>query len=85
LKNFCDSEAIQEYNSILYSYVALRSGAPNSKWFLYNRGVKLIFTEGHINIMVALKGRVVTELTIIIYATLMLKERLCDNNGILQW
>ena len=34
--------------------------------------------------MVALKGRVVTELTIIIYATLMLKERLCDNNGILQ-
>jgi len=28
--------------------------------------------------MVALKGQVVTELTIVIYATLMLKERLCD-------
>ena len=31
--------------------------------------------------MVALKRPVVTELTTIIYATLMLKERLCDNNG----
>jgi len=28
--------------------------------------------------MVALKGPVVTELTTIIYVTLMLKERLCD-------
>jgi len=28
--------------------------------------------------MVALKGPVVTELTTIIYATLMLKQRLCD-------
>jgi len=31
--------------------------------------------------MVALKRPVVTELTTIIYTTLMLKERLCDNNG----
>ena len=31
--------------------------------------------------MVALKRPVLTELTTIIYATLMLKERLCDNNG----
>jgi len=31
--------------------------------------------------MVALKRPVVTELTTIIYATLMLKERLRDNNG----
>ena len=31
--------------------------------------------------MVAQKGPFVTELTTMIYATLMLKERLCDNNG----
>jgi len=30
LKNFCDSEAIQEYNSILYSYVALSISGSNS-------------------------------------------------------
>ena len=31
---------------------------------LFNRGVKLIFTEGHISIVVALKGPVVTVKTV---------------------
>jgi len=31
LKNFCDSEAIQEYNSILYSYVALSVRVPQQQ------------------------------------------------------
>ena len=35
-ENFRDSEAIQEYNSILYSYVALSIRAHNSNWFLYS-------------------------------------------------
>ena len=35
-------------------------------------------TEGHISITVSLKRPVVMELTTIIYATLMLKEHLCD-------
>jgi len=35
--------------------------------YLKYRGVKLIFVEGHISIMVPLKGPVVTELTTIIY------------------
>jgi len=39
----------------------------------YARGVKLIFIEGQISRMVALKGPVLTELITIIYATLMLK------------
>ena len=35
LERFRDSEAMQEYNSILYSYVALSIKAPNSNWYLY--------------------------------------------------
>jgi len=31
LKNFCDSEAIQEYNSILYSYVVLIIEGPQQQ------------------------------------------------------
>jgi len=31
LKNFCDSEAIQEYNSILYSYVVLSIKGPQQQ------------------------------------------------------
>ena len=37
-EKFRNSEAIQEYNSILYSYVALHikgTRAPNSNWFIY--------------------------------------------------
>ena len=34
-EKFHDSEAIQEYNFILYSYVALITRAPNRNWFLY--------------------------------------------------
>jgi len=53
---------------------------------IWNRGVKLIFTEGHISITIALRGPVVTELTTIIYETLMVNERLCDVIMImLQW
>jgi len=50
----------------------------NTAFKLYTRDVKLIFTEGHISIMVALKGPVITKLTTIIYTTLMIKEHLCD-------
>ena len=34
-EKFRDSEAIQEYNFILYSYVALFIKGPNRNWFLY--------------------------------------------------
>ena len=37
-EKFRNSEAIQEYNSILYSYVTLSikgTRAPNSNWFIY--------------------------------------------------
>jgi len=37
-EKFRNSEAIQEYNSILYSYVTLiinETRAPNSNWFIY--------------------------------------------------
>ena len=71
-------------NSWRFSAEATSSNSAGSK-----PGVKLIFTEGHINIMVALKEPVGTcrvalkgplsiELTTIIYATLMLKQHLCD-------
>jgi len=45
---------------------------------LLTRGVKLISTEGHISIMASLKGPVATELITIIYAMLILNQRLCD-------
>jgi len=62
------------------------SNTKYSVLILYTRGVKLIFTEGHISIIFALKGPVVIELTTIIYATLMLEERLSDVIMImLQW
>ena len=35
LERFRDSEAMQEYNSILYSYVAFSIKTPNSNWFLH--------------------------------------------------
>ena len=58
----------------------------NTAFKLYTRDVKLIFTEGHISIMVALKGPVITKLTTIIYTTLMIKEHLCDVIMVmLQW
>ena len=47
------SYSIQEYNSVLYSYVAWSIRAPNSNWFLYNFDclpVLVIATEKPINI-----------------------------------
>jgi len=45
------------------------SNAKYSVLILYARGATIIFTEGHISIVVALTGPVVTELTTIIYAS----------------
>jgi len=47
LKIFLDAEALQEYNSILYSYVALsikgpRLGLPDGRYFTDLAGILLV-------------------------------------------
>jgi len=46
LKNFCDSEAIQEYNSILYSCVALSIRGPQQQLISLQEGCQTHFQWG---------------------------------------
>jgi len=46
LKNFCDSEAIQEYNPIVYSYVALRIRGPQQQLISLQEGCQTHFHWG---------------------------------------
>ena len=95
LKNFCDSEAIQEYNSILYSYIAFSIRGPQQQLISLQQVCQTHFHRGSYqhygcperascNRMVALKGPAVTELTTIIYANAQ-RASLWRNNVFLQW